>query len=459
MSTRAVCSLACSLLLLMPLAASGQRLKPADRGPWEISLFAGAFDDNPEFDPDGREEFLNPAKNVLFGAGLNYHFPIGFFLGAEGRFVPLDLQPKSGAITDLNTFFYSGLLGYTIPLGARLDLYGVGGVSGAYWNTSDEGSETDLGLNYGGGIRLYLTEGLALTADYRMFQIPKALQTITQNVAGISPDETFWGYSVSGGISYFFGRKDSDGDGVKDSDDACPRTPAGVEVDARGCPVDSDRDGVADYLDRCPNTPAGATVNNEGCPVDSDRDGVFDGLDRCPNTPAGAQVDQNGCPMDSDGDGVFDGLDRCPDTPRGTEVDQNGCPLPVREPEPTRAVPAVFTLSGSQGDVLFAFDSAILTDRGQAALRAIGNDLIRVEDLSQISVEGHTDSVGTEEYNMALSRRRAEAVRNFLVANFTVLSNSQFTIRGLGETQPVADNSTDAGRAQNRRVEIIVGRR
>ena len=454
MSTRAVCSLACSLLLLMPLAASGQRLKPADRGPWEISLFAGAFDDNPEFDPDGREEFLDPSRNVLFGAGLNYHFPVGFFLGAEGRFVPLDIQPTSGAITDLNTFFYSGLLGYTIPLGARLDLYGVAGASGAYWSTSDEGSETDLGLNYGGGIRLYLTEGLALTADYRMFQIPKALQTLTQNVSGISTDQTFLGYSVSGGISYFFGRKDSDGDGVKDGDDRCPDTPAGVEVDAVGCPVDSDGDGVADYQDNCPNTPAGATVNSSGCPLDSDSDGVFDGLDRCPNTPAGAEVDETGCPVDSDNDGVFDGIDRCPNTPRGTEVDRFGCPLPEPEPEPE---PIVFTLQGSQGGVNFEFDSAILSDRGQAALREIGSDLIRVEDLNQISVEGHTDSVGAEEYNTALSRRRAEAVRNFLVTNFPVLSNSQFTIRGLGESQPVADNNTDAGRAQNRRVEIIVG--
>ena len=455
MSTRAFWSLICGLVLLLPMAVEGQRIKPADRGSWEITGFAGAFDDDPEFDPDGREEFLNPAGNPLFGAGLNYHFPIGFFVGVDGRYMLWELTPRRAPISDMDAFIYSGVVGYTIPLHARLDIYGVAGASGVYWSTPDQGSETDFAVNYGGGVKLYLTEKLALTGDYRMFQVPSALQTITENVAGIIPDETLWSHSMTGGISYYFGKKDSDGDGVKDGDDACPDTPAGVEVDAAGCPVDSDGDGVADYQDRCPNTPAGARVNSEGCPLDSDGDGVFDGLDRCPNTPAGAQVDANGCPLDSDGDGVYDGLDRCPNTPTGTEVDQYGCPLP--EPEPVRAVPAVFTLSGSQGGVNFAFDSAILTDRGQAALREIGSELIRAEDLNQISVEGHTDSVGSEEYNMALSRQRAEAVRNFLVANFPELSNSQFTIRGLGESQPVADNSTDAGRAQNRRVEIIVG--
>jgi OOP family OmpA-OmpF porin len=60
---------------------------------------------------------------------------------------------------------------------------------------------------------------------------------------------------------------DSDGDGVVDGSDACPRTPAGVKVDSRGCPLDSDGDGVADYLDRCPGTPAGVKVDGSGCPL------------------------------------------------------------------------------------------------------------------------------------------------------------------------------------------------
>jgi OOP family OmpA-OmpF porin len=409
MSTRAFWSLVIALVFLQPLAVDGQSVKPADRGPWEISAFMGGFDDDFEFDPDGSEFFVDPEGNPLFGGGLNYHLPANFFVGLEGRYVPVDMRPAAGGFADLNSYFFSGLLGYTIPLHERFDIYGVGGATVAYWSPTDYDAETDFGYSFGGGAKLFLTESLALIGDYRMFQIPTAMEDVSQDVAGIIANEKFWGYSITGGFSYFFGTKDSDGDGVKDGDDLCPRTPAGVEVDAQGCPVDSDGDGVPDFMDRCPNTPAGAEVGSEGCPFDSDSDGVFDGLDRCPGTPAGAEVDANGCPMDSDGDGVFDGLDRCPGTPRGTEVDSVGCPLPEPEPEPE---PEVFTF---QGGVNFEFDSAVLTAEGQAALREIGDVLAAREGIT-VTVEGHTDSMGDDAYNMGLSRRRAEAVRDFLGA-------------------------------------------
>ena len=86
----------------------------------------------------------------------------------------------------------------------------------------------------------------------------------------------------------FLGEKlDSDGDGVVDAGDQCPGTPAGVQVDAKGCPVDTDGDGVADHLDQCPGTRAGVAVDAKGCPLDSDGDGVIDADDKCPGTSAG----------------------------------------------------------------------------------------------------------------------------------------------------------------------------
>jgi len=448
MTTRSLWSLVLGFVFLLPLSVQGQKMKPADRGPWEVSAFMGSIDDDFEFDPNGSDLFLDPDRNLLFGLGLNYHFPMGFYVGASGRYVPLDITRPSGGITDLDSYFFSGNLGYTLPLHERFDIYVQGGLTGAAWNPEVGDSEMDFGFTYGGGARLYLMENVALTADYRMTQIPSALEDVTQSVAGLTADETFWGYSISGGISYFFGKKDSDGDGVKDSDDACPDTPMNVEVDARGCPVDSDGDGVADYQDNCPGTPAGARVNSQGCPLDSDNDGVFDGLDQCPNTPAGATVDANGCPMDSDGDGVYDGLDRCPNTPRGTEVDREGCPIPEPEPEPE---PRVFNFQ----DVNFEFDSSRLTEQGQAKLRAIGDTLATLGAVD-VMVEGHTDSVGSEAYNMTLSQQRAESVRNFLVENFARLSTVQFTVRGFGETRPIGDNSTEEGRSMNRRVDIII---
>jgi outer membrane protein OmpA-like peptidoglycan-associated protein len=140
-------------------------------------------------------------------------------------------------------------------------------------------------------------------------------------------------------------------------------------------------------------------------------------------------------------------MDRCPNTPRGTEVDAQGCPLPPPPPPPVRS----YTFE----DVYFDFDSAVLTEEGQAKLREIGATIITIDD-PDIEVHGHTDSTGPEEYNMGLSHRRAVSVRDFLVENFSQLSENQFTVRDFGEGQPVATNDTREGRAQNRRVEIKI---
>jgi OOP family OmpA-OmpF porin len=210
--------------------------------------------------------------------------------------------------------------------------------------------------------------------------------------------------------------------------------------------VDSDGDGVADYLDECPDTPAGAPVNSRGCPLDSDGDGVFDYMDNCPNTPSGAPVDAQGCPLDSDGDGVFDYMDRCPNTPSGTEVDSQGCPIPDPEPE---------VISYTFEDVFFNFDSATITDEGEARLREIGSTLITIMG-ADIEVHGHTDATGPENYNMGLSQRRAESVRDWLLENYNQLDADQFTVRQFGEDQPIDTNDTRDGRVRNRRVEIKV---
>ena len=451
MHTRSLWALAFALLFLLPAATvEGQKVQPSERGPWEINLFAGGFDDDYEFDPDGSIFYVDPDGNVLFGGGLNYHLPttigpFGTFLGLDGRYVPLDMAPNAGFVTDLDAVFGSGLVGLTLPLHERFDIYGVGGLTLARWAPENHDSEMDFGFTYGGGVRLYLKENLGLFGDFRGYNIPNAMEDVTQSVSGFTADETFWGYSITGGISYFLGSKDTDKDGVKDKNDACPDTPLGVEVDENGCPFDTDGDGVDDYMDECPNTPAGAPVDSRGCPLDSDGDGVFDYQDNCPNTPAGAPVDAQGCPLDSDGDGVFDYLDRCPNTPRGTEVDSQGCPIP-EEPE---------VISYTFEDVFFNFDSAVITDEGEAKLREIGSTLITISD-PDIEVHGHTDATGPEEYNMGLSQRRAEAVRDWLLENYTALSEGQFTVRQFGETQPIDTNDTRDGRRMNRRVEIKV---
>ncbi|MHA6193463.1 OmpA family protein [Pseudomonas wadenswilerensis] len=158
---------------------------------------------------------------------------------------------------------------------------------------------------------------------------------------------------------------------------------------------------------------------------------------------------------DEDGDGVFDRRDRCPDTPKGTPVGHNGCPTPQYPPaqpvaEPEASPAEVITLS-DQGNVLFAFDSAELTPAAQQQLQGhvekLGNPQVRT-----IRVVGHTDSKGTDAYNQGLSERRAASVATYLIN--AGVSPQKISSEGRGEMEPVADNATDEGRAQNRRVEL-----
>jgi outer membrane protein OmpA-like peptidoglycan-associated protein len=234
---------------------------------------------------------------------------------------------------------------------------------------------------------------------------------------------------------------DTDGDGVRDPQDRCPGTPAGTVVDSVGCSPDADRDGVADGADRCPATPADTPVDPAGCPLDSDGDGVVDPSDLCPGTPQGATVTSDGCAADADGDGVYDGIDRCPATAAGARVDAIGCP-------------ALFA-PGARSLVLeavtFATGTADLTPRARAALDGVAGSLIGNPSVT-VEVAGHTDNTGRRATNLRLSQERAHAVRGYLVRKG--VPAEQVTARGYGPDQPVGDNATAAGRAQNRRVEL-----
>lgn len=250
-------------------------------------------------------------------------------------------------------------------------------------------------------------------------------------------------YVAGLGFQYAWGGSkrvlDSDGDGVNDDNDQCPGTPAGTAVDANGCPLpqDDDGDGVTNDADKCPNTPAGARVDATGCELDSDGDGVGDSRDQCPNTPPGAKVNERGCELDTDGDGVVDSQDKCPDTPKGDRVDAIGCSFKDE-----------IKLPG----VVFETNSADLKPESVPVLEGAVATLKRYPDI-QIEVAGHTDSRGSDAYNLDLSARRAATVLKFLqdggVAN-------ALTSRGYGERQPIASNNNDDGRQQNRRVVLRV---
>lgn len=176
--------------------------------------------------------------------------------------------------------------------------------------------------------------------------------------------------------------------------------------------------------------------------ADSDGDGVADEADRCPNTPAGTPVDTDGCPLDSDGDGVPDYLDECPDTSPGARVDDHGCYV-ILEKQVT------FRLH-----VKFPFNSARIPGTYRAEVAKLA-EFLKEYPQADANVEGHTDSLGAAAYNQKLSEERAKAVVNMLVDSFGI-DRGRLTAVGYGESHPIADNNTEQGREENRRVVAVI---
>lgn len=165
--------------------------------------------------------------------------------------------------------------------------------------------------------------------------------------------------------------------------------------------------------------------------LDSDHDGVPDNMDKCPNTPQGVKVDKNGCPIDTDGDGVPDYMDKCPNTPKGAIVDEDGC----------------WTIH----NINFDFNKANIKPGFYPILNNVFKVMKENKDL-KIVINGHTDNIGPEAYNMKLSKRRALAAKAYLVKKG--ISKDRITTKGYGFSRPIASNKTEEGRAKNRRVEF-----
>jgi outer membrane protein OmpA-like peptidoglycan-associated protein len=261
------------------------------------------------------------------------------------------------------------------------------------------------------------------------------------------------------GIAIFKGCPDTDGDGVSDSNDECPNLAGTIEN--KGCPdgqsgknnnndgandnstsgddlisiSDQDGDGVADSDDNCPSTPG--SVSAKGCP-DADQDGISDIDDKCPNLPGIRAM--NGCP-DSDGDGIDDSRDKCPNTPGS--VASNGCP----------------GISDADLSILETAMRAVSFDTGKATLKPtsypilnqIANIMERYPNYN-LTIEGHSDNVGSAVNNQLLSERRARSCYEYLQRKG--ISTTRMNYAGYGEVSPIAGNSTLSGRSLNRRVEF-----
>lgn len=248
---------------------------------------------------------------------------------------------------------------------------------------------------------------------------------------------------------------DKDKDGMDDGADACPEVAGVAQQDEKknGCPADTDGDGIPDDKDPCPDKAPGEKADPlfAGCPMppDTDADGILDRDDSCPNAKGLVSADkkENGCPGDSDGDGIRDDKDACPEIRGKEDADpgKSGCPKIVR-------------FVGKEIVILqqvqFTTGTAKLTGNSDEILSEVASVLKERTEILKLEVQGHTDNKGNKAANKNLSQRRADAVMKVIVDKG--VAKERLTAKGYGQEEPIADNATEEGRSNNRRVQFKV---
>ncbi|CAM3822029.1 OmpA family protein [Flavobacterium cucumis] len=445
--------------------------------PWAISFGANAVDTRVSASRDGLN-FLQKTFSQPFDVKDNWNFipsvsylnvskyvGDGFSFGVTGsinridKFVVFDPTAANADSRGMSVVNPGNLSYYGVDAVIKYSFMEMIGtkwfdpslnIGGGYTFFGDASAGT---VNGGLGFTFWATEniGLQLQSTYK--------HSFDDNrVANLDVPTHFQHFA---GLTFKFGAKDTDGDGVYDKEDACIDVPGLAEF--KGCP-DTDKDGIEDSADACPEVAGLAEFNGcpdadgdgiidsedacpevkgtkimKGCP-DADGDGVADNDDKCP-TVAGAR-DNAGCPWpDTDGDGVADKDDKCP-TVAGS-VANNGCPEVSDD--------AIKKLNDYAKTILFNSGKSTFQKQTMPVLQAI-TAILKEYPASKFSIEGHTDSDGSDATNLKLSKDRAAAVKNYLVENG--IDASRLTSEGFGESMPIDTNKTAKGKANNRRVEV-----
>lgn len=371
---------------------------------------------------------------ILAGLGLRYKLANGYILDENSWFDP---YVRIGA--NYHKYAYDGInISASNPMMSYDNDYTEGGnpndVNGSLLQQDFTGQDNNFIVNGGVGINFWLTKNFGLNVESQYNWAP-----------AVMPDYiNFFQHSVA--AVFKFGKPkgpcddkggDTDGDGICNADDKCVDVPGKVEFE--GCPDactlkggDTDNDGVCDADDKCVNKPGPAS--NNGCPVDpcankggdTDGDGVCNADDKCPNIPGG----------DTDGDGVCDRDDKCVDVPG--PASNAGCPVKVEE-----------LITKALEGLIFDVNKATIK-KGQEDKINLAYDYLVQYPNENFFVDGHTDSDGSDKYNLDLSKRRAQTVVKALEAKG--VAKGRLSARGFGESSPKCDNTTPEGKQCNRRV-------
>lgn len=437
--------------------------------PWAVSFGANGVDTKVSAEGNDSPKFiqlLNAKENWNFIPSVSYlnvsrYVGDGFSFGLTGSVNKIDKWVERVPNTESTDLVVNP---------GNLSYYALDAVIKYSFMELLQSKWLDPSLNVGGGYTFFgdasagtVNGGLGLTFWFTP-QVGLSLQSTYKHsfddnrVADLDVPTHMQHFA---GLTFKFGGKDTDGDGIFDKDDACPEEPGLKEF--QGCP-DTDGDGIADKDDACPNEAGTKELN--GCP-DTDGDGIIDSEDACPTEP-GTKI-MKGCP-DADGDGVADKDDECP-TVAGPK-ENKGCPWPdtdgdgvADKDDACPTVPGTVANNGcpevSDDDIkkLNEYAKTILFNSGKSSfqkqtfpvLQAI-TAILKEYPSANFSIEGHTDSDGAEAMNQKLSEDRAAAVKNYLVENG--IDASRLTSKGFGESMPIDSNKTAKGKANNRRVEV-----
>ncbi len=475
-----------STSIALPASAQSSR-----GGTTELGLFLGwkIYSDDNELGYLNQRDSV-PDDGMTFGGRVGYNLTDRLGVEAELEYVASTFRDTGAA---------AGILGWR---GSALFHFMTGGfrpfvlagVGGETLLDSQPGvvEDTDSAFHLGLGAKVDVTRAFALRGDARYINMPGIVDTTSNNweftlgasfTLGLAPDDSDGdglndavdrcpteaedkdGFEDSDGCPDL----DNDADGVADSADSCPdeaEDKDGFE-DADGCPdLDNDRDGIADASDKCTDKAEDRDgfEDDDGCPdLDNDRDGIADSADKCPNESGVAA--EKGCPVrDRDHDGIADNLDKCPDeaeTFNGIK-DDDGCP----------DAKATVIITSKEIKIL----EKVYFDTGKASIKSVSFTLLDTvatvlmahPEISLIIIEGHTDDVGKDDANLALSEGRAQSVRTYLIEKG--MAEARLEAHGFGETAPVCGNVAElegnkrknrkaiaACRDENRRVQFRIG--
>lgn len=339
---------------------------------------------------DDDRALLDLGKTFKLGLGYNFTQNIGTELSASY------IHTDANSVGDKDIYAVQPCLDllYHIMPDNELVPYIALGVSGIIFNNDEVEIDDSVQANAGLGFKLAVSENVALRADGRYY---RALE------------EDYDEFALTAGLEFQIGgkKKDSDNDGVPDDKDQCPNTLRGVKVDKFGCPTDSDNDGVTDDKDRCPDTIEGVRVDEFGCQIKTDP----------------YEVMQKTV-------GVVQALEQ---SDKQQVVEKR---------------PEMISVT-----LHFDFNKTKVKSVYYNRLESIAALMREYPQITAV-IEGHTDSVGSEKYNLGLSQKRAESVKQYIVEQFGIDPGRIYT-KAMGESSPAASNKTEEGRKENRRAITI----